>query len=231
MSKKKINIDQIKKEQVFNVPDGYFEQLQSKIETRIALESQEVEKPVFVSDAIPSKLAFEVPNNYFEGLESKINAKIVNLETKETLELNPAIFSKNLPFQTPNSYFQGLSGSIQDRVEKTNSKWVFNLNWTPQVKLVLIPAMAIALVFGYIFFFNTNETLSTDELLAQVSSEDLIAYLENSDMSTEDIIDNIDINSISDDFELNDTYQIEEMDLDNETLDELIDDIDFSIEA
>ena len=50
-------------------------------------------------------------------------------------------------------------------------------------------------------------------------------------MSTEDIIDNIDINSISDDFELNDTYQIEEMDLDNETLDELIDDIDFSIEA
>lgn len=230
MSKKKINIDQIKKEQTFSVPDGYFEELQQKIETRIALEAG-VDKAIQITDAIPSKQPFEVPNNYFESLESKINAKISNLDSEETIELNPAIFSKEIPFQVPNNYFNALPLSVQDKVENTTTKWVFHFNWSPQVKLALIPAMMLAFVFGYIFFFNSNEQIKTDELIAQVSSEDLIAYLESSDLSTEDILDNIDLNSISNEFELDDTYQLEDLELDNESLDEFIDDIDFTIDA
>jgi len=231
VDKKKVNIEQIKKERLFQVPEGYFEQLSGKIEARIALETANEEKPVFSTDALKAKDTFKVPANYFDTLQSKIEVKIANLESEEAVELNPTIFSRVLPFQAPEGYFKELPATVMDKVESKKSKWVFKLNWTQQTKWVLAPAMTVALVMGYFFFFNQKEMVNPDDLIAQVSTDDLIAYLEASDISTDEILDYIDIENISDELESDDIYQLDDMNLNDEELDELLDEFDFSMDV
>lgn len=231
MGKKKFHIDQIKKEQIFKVPEDYFEQLPDRIESRIALESEALESNILSTDAIKSKQPFEVPNNYFESLQNKIEAKIANLETEEEVELNPLIFSKKTPFQTPNRYFNELPTVVQGKVEAKNTKWIFKLNWSPQVKWALAPAMILALAIGYIFFFNQNKDINTDELIAQVSTDDLIAYLEASDISTDEILESIDLNNISNELDINNEFELDDLEVDEASLEELIDEFDFTIDT
>jgi len=53
----------------FNVPDGYFEDLENSLNYRL------------MEDEIPSSNGFVVPDNYFDGLEDSIGATLKNLES------------------------------------------------------------------------------------------------------------------------------------------------------
>ena len=69
---------------------------------------------------------------------------------------------------------------------------------------------------------------SADDILAQVSTDDLVAYLETTDITTEEILEEIDITNIDFDF-YNDQILIQDMEMDDESIDFLYD--EFGLES
>lgn len=64
-------------ENVFQVPEGYFERLHDKL-----IEAAELEEGQLNSSEKLKKLPFEVPSNYFEELTASIMEKTIGAETK-----------------------------------------------------------------------------------------------------------------------------------------------------
>ncbi len=95
---------------------------------------------------------------------------------------------KEQPFKAPEGYFEELPGLIQSRAVDSGSKtriWEI-----PAIRWAAIPAMIIAIV---VFILLPNgEQVGPDELLAEVSTEELVAYLEYSEVSTTELLDMVD---------------------------------------
>ena len=89
-------------------------------------------------------------------------------------------------FEVPEGYFDRLPGIIQARVaEKENSH-----AWSPYFRYSLQYALpALILVVASIFYFRTPEALSVQDLLASVDSEQLVAYLGESDLNTDELLE------------------------------------------
>lgn len=64
-------------ENIFQVPEGYFEKLQNKL-----IEATEIEESELMKSKTLKKLPFEVPANYFEVLTEQIMEKTIGSETK-----------------------------------------------------------------------------------------------------------------------------------------------------
>ncbi|MBI3481734.1 MAG: hypothetical protein HY015_01935 [Bacteroidetes bacterium] len=109
-------------------------------------------------DEIPKKNVFEVPDGYFDRLALKIQSR--------TEELSPV---KSIP------------------------------TWNLALRYVLpIVLIAVALIF----IFKPKATQDTEHLLASVSSEQLVEYLNESDITEQDLLeainfDDVDADSLS----------------------------------
>ena len=108
------------------------------------------------------------------------------------------IKKKNI-YTVPDKYFDQLPTRIQSRVNEKNPVSWLSWNWSLTYKLA---APAIAIILMVIYFGRTDNysTQDTDTILAQVSTEDIIAYLEFTDITTDDIIENVDFTDIELDF-------------------------------
>lgn len=90
---------------------------------------------------------------------------------------------KKLPFEVPEGYFDTLPGIIQSRVAKQPQEG------TPYFRFALQYAIPVVIVAAAaLFFLMPEKHQSTESLLASVSTEELVAYLEESDMTTEDLV-------------------------------------------
>lgn len=127
-------------------------------------------------------------------------------------------------FQVPEGYFEGLPAKIQARIEAKKPFRERSFVFSYKLQYVL-PAVAL-LAVGMYWFSVSSQPKDAESLLASVQTEDLIAYLNESDMTTEDLLEGVDYNSIdieeieSEVYGLNlDTLEIEngfgELDLDN----------------
>jgi hypothetical protein len=99
--------------------------------------------------------------------------------------------SKNHPFKVPEDYFDQLPGVIQSRVaEKSNVKEV-----KPYFRYALQYALPVVVlvVVAIIYLIPTNPK-SVDSLLASVTTEELVAYLEQSEITTEELLESMDLN-------------------------------------
>jgi hypothetical protein len=116
-------------------------------------------------------------------------------------------------FSVPEGYFDKLPQTIQARVSRKTEERPFFI----QSLKYALPVIAMA-AFGIFWYSQTNTQLQDAEsILASVQTEALVAYLDESDLSTEDILENIefttgDVEAIEsevsifplDDLELND---------------------------
>ena len=99
---------------------------------------------------------------------------------------------ENIPkknvFEVPEGYFDRLPGIIQTRVatEKKESFWVFDLRYILKYAL---PVLAIVVVS--FFFWSNPAGQSVEDSLASVDSASLVAYLEDSDISSDDLLESI----------------------------------------
>ncbi|MDN5205005.1 hypothetical protein QQ008_26685 [Fulvivirgaceae bacterium BMA10] len=137
------------------------------------------------------------------------------------------IEKKNL-FTTPDRYFEKLPNRIQEQVTTKKSIWKF-----PVMKFSLRYALpALVVVFGlYLAFFKVkSDDIDPNALLADVTIEDMIVYLENNDISTEEILENIDIENLSIDMIEEDVDLLENMDLESDELEEIFQEYDISEE-
>lgn len=84
--------------------------------------------------------------------------------------------SRETPFKVPDGYFDRLPGVIQARIAKPESRLWF----TPSLKFA-IPVMALLVAFT--IWFTNREGNSIEQQLNEIQIEQLMAYLEESELS------------------------------------------------
>ena len=108
---------------------------------------------------------------------------------------------KKQVFEVPDGYFEKLPGIIQSRVTKTSVQE----HWSPFYRYGLrfaLPAVLL-LAFGIFWYQHSQENNSAEGILASIQTEDLVAYLGESDLTTEELLDEVHLND-------DDANQIEE---------------------
>jgi len=122
--------------------------------------------------------------------------------------------------KVPEGYFDELPQVIQSRIAEQNSKrsqlWLsYSLKYAlPVILLIVVFALSIT-------DFNNQET--PEELLAEVTTEELILYLEESDITTEELIEAVDYESLELEFE-EETEIIDDSEIDEEEIEQLLND-------
>jgi len=177
------------KENPFNVPDGYFDNMQQQISSRITIES------VSSSD---SNGNLAVPEGYFDTLEDQIMSSIRVGKFKDLTE--------DGGFTVPEGYFNSLNDSIKQKVglvEKPKDAKVRTLvpSW---LKYAAAACIMISASTGLYLFQKSD---SIDKQLAYIPDEAIVDYLlVNSDAGDMPvIIDNINSTAdISPEIELSD---------------------------
>jgi hypothetical protein len=86
--------------------------------------------------------------------------------------------SKENIYQVPEGYFEKLPGIIQARVARPEPKVWF----TPSLKFAM-PVMA--LVVALTIWFTSGNSNSVEEQLNEIQTEQLLAYLEESELSVD----------------------------------------------
>ena len=157
--KNKIKIEEIRKEKVFQVPEGYFHTLPVLIQNKI------FEASTLHGRVTPSENIFLVPESYFEQLPKDIQAKIATLNSnilteKKTTEV----------FQTPENYFDELSQKIQSKVSAEAHQSQPKLVWQWRMAYSLAGMLVLILmIYGGIRFWQQD----TNQLVEQNTEEKL----------------------------------------------------------
>lgn len=115
------------------------------------------------------------------------------------------------PYKVPEDYFDKLTSNIQERIAQPTPERVVEIQW----KWALAPALVFMLAIG-LYFFAGDSAPNMDQLLADVTDEQIEAYLELNDVSeyelamlldysdaateTDDFLEGIEINT--DDLEM-----------------------------
>ena len=129
------------------------------------------------------------------------------------------IKKKNI-YTVPDKYFDQLPTRIQSRVNEKKPVFGFKFSWSLFYK-VATPAFAILVLLFY-FGIRNNSIKTADDILAQVSTEDLIAYLGTTDITTDEIIEELDISEIELDF-ADEGPILQNIDMDDQELEILFD--------
>jgi len=131
---------------------------------------------------------------------------------------------KRVLVDPPEGYFDRLPGVIQAKTAHKSSRsagksvWIWTLRLVPAAAVLIL----IALYSG-VLSFQTAEP-DFEQMLAEVSAEEIIRYLEESDLSSEEILQEVDLNALSMEFEESDDVLMEALDIEDETLLELYED-------
>lgn len=131
---------------------------------------------------------------------------------------------ENIPkkeiFSVPDGYFDTLPGKIQARISKETPAHAQGFVFRYKLQYVL--PVVVLLAAGIYWFAGTNETSDPETLLASVHTEALMAYLSESDLTTEDILETIEFNTADLDAIESEVY---ELNLEALPLEDVIDDI------
>jgi hypothetical protein len=120
---------------------------------------------------------------------------------------------KKQVFTVPEGYFERLPNKIQARISQPEEKqpfFIFSLKYAFPV-VVLMAA-------GIFWYSQRTAPQDAESMLASVQTEALIAYLDESELSTEDILEDVEFNA--DDVEAIES-EVYVLPLDDETLDGL----------
>lgn len=228
--KKKVNISKLNKKAPFELPENYFDKLPGIIESRIAAEEDE-KVTVFDALKVDKKNLFEVPENYFNKLPDLIQARIAEEEDEKAVVFDSIKVGKTLPFEVPKNYFNELPSIIQAKALAGSKKGRFSFGFAIEhVKWALVPALMALLIVSYAVFFNNDvESFNTEDLISQVSSEDLVAYLESSDISTDEIINAVNFEDLELEFELEESDMLDELDFSEEDMNDIF--LEFDLET
>lgn len=96
-------------------------------------------------------------------------------------------------FEVPEGYFEKLPGIIQSRVVKPQLErsWWFTYRYSLRFALP-----AVILLAAGIFWFNSSQTdLNAENILASIQTEDLITYLDEADLTTEELLEHVELDA------------------------------------
>jgi hypothetical protein len=143
----------------FSVPDGYFEEMQQQLHSRIR-----------ISQLDDNETFFKVPDNYFETLEDKLKS-ISKLE-----ELKGSSHSEML--SVPEGYFDTLEQRIKAKLGSEELNAVptkirrLRSNW-----ITYAAAACITAIISFGIYFNTqNNTIEAQ--MAKLPANEIVDYLQ-----------------------------------------------------
>ena len=138
------------------------------------------------------------------------------------------IDKKNI-YSVPDKYFDQLPGRIQTRIHAQSPKAFFALNWQLTYKIAA-PALAMVLIVSYFWYNGPTSTQSPESLLAQVSTEELVAYLETTDISMDEILETVDFENV--DLDLSEeTPIIQDFEITDESINTILDEFTMDDES
>lgn len=99
---------------------------------------------------------------------------------------------KKQVFDVPEGYFEKLPGIIQARVASQQRQEKVRPVFAYTLRYALPAVLAVALV---IFWFNRqSDVMSAESILASVQTEDLVAYLSEADLTTDELLEDVVLN-------------------------------------
>lgn len=98
---------------------------------------------------------------------------------------------KKTLFQVPEGYFEKLPGRIQDRISRPER----SLEVPALGKLALRYALPVVILGAAALFLVNKPELSPEEVIASIESEQLVAYLQDSELNTEDLLENVNLDA------------------------------------
>lgn len=99
---------------------------------------------------------------------------------------------KKQVFDVPEGYFEKLPGIIQARVASQQRQEKVRPVFAYTLRYALPAVLAVALV---IFWFNRQaDVMSAESILASVQTEDLVAYLSEADLTTDELLEDVVLN-------------------------------------
>lgn len=127
--------------------------------------------------------------------------------------------------EPPEGYFDRLPGIIQAQtankpVRRPQLYWVRVLRLVPLAAVVVL----IALYSGLLDKKESGPGL--DELLSEVTTDEIIQYLEDLDLTNEEILEEVDLMALSSEFEDLQDRLIDNLNIEDETMIQLYDDFD-----
>lgn len=143
----------------FNVPDGYFAEMQQQITSRITVES-----------AIPGdeNRGFSVPEGYFATLEDQIISSVKTEEIRSRAD--------NEGFTVPHDYFESLQESILQKTGITSKPAEAKVRRLAASWLSYAAAACIMIATGTgLYFYQKSESI--DAKLAYIPDEAIVDYL------------------------------------------------------
>ena len=115
-------------------------------------------------------------------------------------------------YKVPDGYFEELPSIIQAKVTAQHKKK--STFWSVPAVKYAIPVLMVIVMAGYYAFFKVeDQKLTASELLAQIETEALVEYLASSEITMDEIIENIEINEISLEFDQNETNLLNDSEL------------------
>jgi hypothetical protein len=138
------------------------------------------------------------------------------------------INKKNI-FKVPDQYFEEFPERLQDRIRKESKKREGKLISLPPFVRMAVAASVLILITFVLFLLQNNQP-SVDQLLAEVPTESLIAYLEESDMSVDELIETIDVGLINSDDDFMDPTLIPDQTIDENLIQDIITDYELDME-
>jgi hypothetical protein len=100
---------------------------------------------------------------------------------------------KNHPFQVPDGYFDRLPAKIQSRLQEDRPVVAHapfgRYAWKLALPVVLVMVAAV-------FYLKPFASADAETMLASIETQDLVAYLEQSDLTTEELLESIDAGAV-----------------------------------
>jgi hypothetical protein len=150
---------------VFQIPDDYFSDFDTKILTTIFLQDK---KNYFQ----------KVPNGYFNSLSDNILSKIKSENSETALEeikaISPALhyLKEEKVFDVPENYFDNLSDRILHKIKSPKTKVVsFSSGKWWKYAVAAVVAGVVAISSLQIFNHNSNSLASADKAIMQLASQ------------------------------------------------------------
>lgn len=105
---------------------------------------------------------------------------------------------ENIPkkdiFEVPEGYFDSLPGIIQARTTAGTLKERPHYSTGAFVLRFALPVVVV-LVAGLYFFRSPAQPANAEQMLASVDTKDLVGYLEQSDLTTDELLDQVQLDN------------------------------------
>ena len=126
----------------------------------------------------------------------------------------------------PEGYFDRLPGIIQAKTAHKATKSNQQVVWIKALKMVPVAALLVLIAIYSGIFQRQGTEPGFEEMLSQVTSEDIILYLEELDISNDEILQEVDLKALSLEFENMEDPLMDNLEIEDETLMQLYDDFD-----